>query len=177
MRPVATPDAVHTLQRTCEKDDMKINRYAITLVLSFCALPVFAETDWVHSPAPYAKQLADETVASHPSMLDAIFHVTPPGTDTNYAVAAHTAKEQGSKSGEDDMSVVTTGKPLVEVQKDGVRIGVILPLQDKSHQVIGALGLMYVYHKGENETAFLKRSEKIRDDLARKIVSGQALFQ
>ncbi len=155
------------------------------IVLKWCALlgtltlapRLYAATDWATHPAPFAKKLAEKIVKSQPDLLDAIFHVTPPHTGQNVAVAAHTAKEQGSPSGVDDLSVITTGKPLVEVQKDGVRIGVVLPLQDHHRQTIGALGLMYVFHHGDKEQEFLARSEKIRDNLAREISSQQALFQ
>ena len=133
--------------------------------------------DWVHHPAPLAKSLAESVVSSQTDVLDAIFHVTPPGTSQNYAVAAHTPSEQGSKSGEDDLSVIKTGNPLVEVQKDEKRIGVLVPLFDHHHQTIGAIGLMYVYPDGADKDVFLRRSEKIRDSLAQKIDSKEALFR
>ena len=133
--------------------------------------------DWVHHPTPFAKSLAQSVVSSQMDVLDAIFHVTPPGTSQNYAVAAHTPSEQGSKSGEDDLSVIKTGNPLVEVQKDGKRIGVLVPLFDRDHQTVGAIGLMYVYPAGADKNVFLRRSKKIRDSLALKISSKASLFK
>jgi hypothetical protein len=124
----------------------------------------------------YAQRLVTVVVNKHPDMLDLIFHVTPPNSSDNVAIAAYTAKERGAKSGEDDLGVISTGKPVVEVQKDGVRIGVLLPLKDGSAQTIGALGLMYDYHAGQDEQEFLRRSEKIRDELASRISSRAALF-
>ena len=152
-------------------------RHSLALILVLSTVSLHAATDWVTSPAPYAKALAEQTIDSQPDLLDAIFHVTPPGTNQNFAVAANTAKEQGSPSGADDLSVIASGKPLVEVQKDGVRMGVVLPLYDHGLNTIGALGLMYRYHPGDDQAGFLKRSQQIRDRLARDIPSREALFR
>jgi len=124
-----------------------------------------------------AQRLVSDLINTHPDMLDVIFHVTPANSSDNVAIAAYTAKERGEKSGDDDLAVMATGKPLVEVQKDGVRIGVLLPLKDRTGQTIGALGLMYAYHAGQDEKQFLQRSEMIRDQLAGRITSSTALFQ
>lgn len=136
-----------------------------------------AAATWVGAPAPYAKELANRVVKEHPDMLDVIFHMTPPDATENFAVAAYTAKEQGLKSGEDDISVMKTRKPTVEVQKDGVRIGVLVPLHDRSSKTIGTLGLMYPYKTGEDEKKFLQVSEQIRDGLAKQIPSRSSLFK
>jgi ABC-type sugar transport system substrate-binding protein len=125
----------------------------------------------------FAQRLVEKTIKAHRDMLDVIFHVTPPNSTDNMAIAAYTAKERGAKSGDDDLGVITTGKPVVEVQKDGVRIGVLLPLKDRSGSIIGALGLMYTYHAGQKEKDFLHRSEKIRNNLAKQIASREALFE
>jgi hypothetical protein len=125
----------------------------------------------------FAQRLVEKTIKAHRDMLDVIFHVTPPNSTDNIAIAAYTSKERGAKSGDDDLGVMKTGKPVVEVQKDGVRIGVLLPLKDRSGSTIGALGLMYTYHAGQKEKDFLQRSEKIRDGLAKQIASRDALFE
>ena len=162
-----------------EEEAPMIRRTIAMCVLAACiSRPVTAvAADWVRNPAPYAKALAENIVNSRSDILDVIFHVTPPGTTDNYAVAAHTTSEQGSKSGEDDLAVIQSGKPLVEVQKDGKRIGVLLPLFDRSRHTVGAIGLMYVYKSGEDQQIFLRRSEQTRDLLAWKIPSKEALFQ
>lgn len=72
--------------------------------------------------------------------------------------------------------MIATGKPLVEFQKDGARIGVVLPLHDKARHTIGALGLMYMYYAGEDQAAFLNRSQKIRDQVSKEIASKDVLF-
>jgi hypothetical protein len=156
--------------------------HKLRLVLAFMAVSlgvaaVHARQSEPQPPNPiYAQRLVTQVINTHPDMLDVIFHVTPPNSSDNVAIAAYTAKERGAKSGEDDLGVIATGKPLVEVQKDGVRIGVLLPLKDGAAHTIGALGLMYDYRAGQDEQEFLRRSEMLRDELAIRIPSRAALF-
>jgi hypothetical protein len=126
-------------------------------------------------PAP-AQALVDGVIARHPDMLDMLLHVTPPGGRQNLVIASHIPQNLGEISGEDDLGVAKTGKPIVEVQKDGVRIGVLLPLYDGSHRSIGAVGLMFPWHQGDSQASVLKRAVTIRDHLARKIPSRASLF-
>ena len=128
------------------------------------------------APPIFAQQLVDQTVEHQKGILDLIFHVTPPQEKQNYAIAAFTEKERGAKSGADDLDVATTGQPVVEVQKDGVRIGVLLPLKDRQGATIGTLGIVYTYKAGQAEQPFLRRSQSIRDTLARQIPAREALF-
>lgn len=153
-----------------------IGLLALFIILG-CAQLLAAKQEAQPSNPIFAQRLVEKTIKTHRDMLDVIFHVTPPNSTDNIAIAAYTAKERGAKSGDDDLGVMTTGKPVVEVQKDGVRIGVLLPLKDRSGSTIGALGLMYTYHAGQKENDFLHRSEEIRDRLAKQIASREALFE
>lgn len=148
----------------------------LALTLS-CAAPMLASQEQSPKEILYAKQLVLETVKANPGMLDMILHVTAPGQTDNYAIAAYTKKEEGGKSGDDDLGVIKTGKPLVEVQKDGVRIGVLVPLKDAQDTVIGALGLMFTYQKGEDTQPYLARAKQIRDEVSHRIASREALFE
>ncbi|MGF6574663.1 hypothetical protein ABH945_006791 [Paraburkholderia sp. GAS333] len=124
----------------------------------------------------YAQRVVDQIVASHPGITDVILHVTPPGQTENLAIASYSASERGKASGDDDLGVIRTGKSLVEVQKDGVRIGVLVPLMDNQKNTIGALGIVYAYHRGESEQTFVLQSMGIRNAIARHIKSRDALF-
>jgi hypothetical protein len=156
------------------------HKLRLVLVLMAGSLGIAAVHARHSEPQPpnpiYAQRLVADVINTHPDMLDVIFHVTPPNSSDNVAIAAYTAKERGAKSGDDDLGVIATGKPLCEVQKDGVRIGVLLPLIDGAGQTIGALGLMYDYHAGQDEQHFLRRSEMIRDQLGSRIPSRAVLF-
>jgi hypothetical protein len=124
---------------------------------------------------PRAQALADDVVRRNPDMLDVILHVSPTPDARNIVIAAHLTKANGEASGDDDLGVAKTGAPLVEVQKDGVRLGILLQLRDAHHQPIGAIGLMYPYKPGEDVEAVVRRSFAIRDSLALRIPSRAAL--
>jgi hypothetical protein len=124
---------------------------------------------------PHAQALADGIVAKNPGMLDVIMHVSPTTGAQNIVIAAHLTKANGEASGDDDLGVMNTGAPLVEVQKDGVRLGILVQMRDAKHHVIGALGLMYPYKPGDDVEAAVRRSFAIRDQLAARIASREML--
>jgi hypothetical protein len=124
---------------------------------------------------PRAQVLADQVIARNPDMLDVIMHVSPKPDAPNIVIAAHLTKANGEASGQDDLGVARTGAPLVEVQKDGVRLGVLVQMRDANHHPIGALGLMYPYKTGDDVEAAVRRSFAIRDGLAAKIASRGTL--
>ena len=126
---------------------------------------------------PHAQTLADGIVARNPDMLDVIMHVSPTPDAQNIVIAAHLRHANGEASGDDDLGVMKTGAPLVEVQKDGVRIGVLVQMLDAHRHPIGALGLMYPYKPGDDAEAVLRRSFAIRDALARQLPSRESLVR
>jgi hypothetical protein len=141
-------------------------------VAGLTAIPAAAATIL----SPRAQRLVEQTITANPDMLDIIIHITPPHATQNIVVAAHLQHALGEASGDDDIGVMRTGKPLVEVQKDGVRIGVLVQLRDATGHAIGAVGLMYPYRAGADQAAFLKRSQALRDRMAHAIPSRGALF-
>lgn len=156
-----------------------MNRKLFTtcLTASFCGLiaSTSGHTEPVRSAAP-AQRLVDDIIGRHPELLDVLLHVTPPDRLKNTVIAAHLPQDVGEVSGDDDLGVASTGKPLVEVQKDGIRIGVLLQLRDARHHAIGAIGLMFPWHAGDRQAVFLARAKRIRDEIAARIVSRQSLF-
>jgi hypothetical protein len=71
--------------------------------------------------------------------------------------------------------VAATGAPLVEVQKDGVRLGILVQMRDAHGRAIGAIGLMWPYRPGDDVEGRVRRSFAIRDELAARIPSLAAL--
>ena len=138
------------------------------------ALPVNAATAEVSYPL--AQVLADRTVTRNPGMIDTIMHVSPTDGSKNIVIAAHLRKANGEASGADDLGVAATGAPLIEIQKDGVRLGILVQMRDAGHHPIGALGLMYAYQPGDDIEARIKQSFAVRDSLAQKIASKTALI-
>ncbi len=66
----------------------------------------------------YAQKLLDETLAKHKEVVIMAMHVTPPGKNENVIIASNIGRI-GKKADEDDLRVIETGKPNLEVNKKG----------------------------------------------------------
>ncbi|HZZ92185.1 MAG TPA: hypothetical protein VFE23_06455 [Usitatibacter sp.] len=122
----------------------------------------------------YAQELVDTIVASDRDLLVAAMHVTPPGSDQNVIIASNIGRI-GKPGDEDDLGVIQSGKARVELSHDGQRLEVELPIYDSAHTTVGALGLVWKHRAGEDDSAFERRAGKIRDALARRILSASNL--
>ena len=143
---------------------------SILLALAFCAP--------LHAQIPvkiYAQELVDRTVAQNPDLLVVAMHVTPPKSTDNVIIASNIGRI-GKPGDEDDMRVIDTGKPNLEVSHGGHRYEVELVLRDVAGETLGALGLVWPYKAGQDKAAFEKKAEKIRDALARRILTAANLM-
>jgi hypothetical protein len=141
-----------------------MKRIAFLILLASVALPLSAQT----STKTYAQQLVDQTIAKHREILVLAMHVTPPNSTDNVIIASNIGRI-GKKADEDDLNVISTGKPKLEVNKTGDRFEVELPLQDASSRIIGALGVVFAYRAGDNPATFQRKAEQVRDELKRRI--------
>jgi hypothetical protein len=123
----------------------------------------------------YAQALVDETLAKHKEVVIMAMHVTPPGKTENVIIASNIGRI-GKKADEDDMRVIDTGKPNLEVNKKGDHFEVELVLQDQSGKTIGAVGIVFMYEKGK-EAEFQKKAEQIRDEMKQKTPTIAKLFE
>ncbi len=123
----------------------------------------------------YAQKLLDETLAKHKEVVIMAMHVTPPGKTDNVIIASNIGRI-GKKADEDDLRVITTGKPNLEVNKKGDHFEVELVLQDQSGKTIGAVGIVFNYVKGK-EAEFQKNAEQIRDEMKQKTPTLAKLFE
>jgi iron complex outermembrane receptor protein len=123
----------------------------------------------------YAQKLLDETLAKHKNVVIMAFHVTPPGKTDNVIIASNIGRI-GKKADEDDMRVIETGKPNLEINKKGNHYEVELVLQDQSGKTIGAVGIVFNYEKGK-EDEFQKTAELIRDEMKQQTPSLAKLFE
>src|SRR5580700_3138030 len=147
-----------------------------------CLLALLGVLGWVQSaPAQtqpgkkiYAQKLVDETLAKHPEVVILAFHVTPPKSQENVIIASNIGRI-GKKADEDDLRVIRTGKPNLEVNKKGDHFEVELVLQDQSGKTIGAAGIVFMYEKGK-EAEFQKTAEQIRDEMKQKTPTLAKLF-
>ena len=123
----------------------------------------------------YAQKLLDATLAKHKDVLVMAMHVTPPGKTENVIIASNIGRI-GKKADEDDLRVIETGKPNLEVNKKGDRFEVELVMQDQSGKTIGAVGIVFPYEKG-NEAEFQKNAEQIRDEMKQQTPTLAKLFE
>ena len=123
----------------------------------------------------YAQKLLDETLAKHKNVVIMAFHVTPPGKTDNVIIASNIGRI-GKKADEDDLRVIETGKPNLEVNKKGDHYEVELVLQDQSGKTIGAAGIVFNYVKGK-EAEYQKNAELIRDEMKQQTPSLAKLFE
>ena len=123
----------------------------------------------------YAQQLVDEALAKHRQVIILAMHVTPPNKSENEIIASNIGRI-GKKADEDDLRVIRTGKPNLEINKKGDHYEVELTLQDKSGKTIGALGVVFNYQKG-SEARYLKDARTVRDELREKISNLEKLFE
>jgi hypothetical protein len=123
----------------------------------------------------YAQTLLDETLAKHKEVVIMAMHVTPPGKAENVIIASNIGRI-GKKADEDDMRVIETGKPNLEVNKKGDHFEVELVMQDQSGKTIGAVGIVFMNEKGK-EAEFQKKAEQIRDEMKQKTPTIAKLFE
>jgi hypothetical protein len=144
---------------------------AIMAVLSCAALPLSQAQD---NKKIYAQELLNETLARHKDVVIMAMHVTPPGKSENVIIASNIGR-LGKKADEDDLRVIETGKPNLEINKKGDHYEVELAMQDQSGKTIGAIGIVFNHVKGK-EADFQKKAEEIRDEIKQHTPTLAKLF-
>jgi hypothetical protein len=155
-----------------EMPRMKNVPYLLTLMLLFGAVFCASAPE---GKKIYAQKLLDETLAKHKDVVIMAMHVTPPGKTDNVIIASNIGRI-GKKADEDDMRVIETGKPNLEVNKKGDHFEVELVMQDQSGKTIGAVGIVFMNEKGK-EAEFQKNAEQIRDEMKQKTPTLAKLFE
>jgi hypothetical protein len=135
-------------------------------------------------PVPYAvnpphaglaQRLVDAALDQHPNLLILAVHAKPPGA-SDVVIIASSIGRIGKKADDDDMGVINTGKPVLEVNEAGNRFEVELVLLDAAGTNIGAISTVFAYKPGTDREALRRQGEQIRDELRRQIPSLGALF-
>lgn len=150
---------------------LKKLKWALTLLLVFGSVLMVSAQE---GKKIYAQKLLDETLAKHKEVVIMAMHVTPPGKTENVIIASNIGRI-GKKADEDDMRVIETGKPNLEVNKKGDHFEVELVMQDQTGKTIGAVGIVFMYEKGK-EAEFQKKAEQIRDEMKQKTPAIAKLF-
>ena len=135
----------------------------------------------------YGQKLSDETMAAHPELLSVTLHGLVPGSTDKYTMFAGSFPERiGNPDDPDDIDVSKKGITIVDPRwnrtKDNPKKFVILmPMRDAKGENIGLV--VYAWknppanpHNSADEESYLKKANVLRDELAKKIPSYDALY-
>lgn len=123
----------------------------------------------------YAQTLVDSMLASHPELTILALHVTPPTSADNIIIASNIGRI-GKKADADDLSVLESGKPRVEVTKTG-DLSVELLMRDANGTPVGVIGSTFRFRGGGDRSTILREAERVRDELGSQTPSLAALFE
>lgn len=125
----------------------------------------------------YAQQLVNQLMAGHPELLVVGIHVVAPGADDETMIATNLDRI-GKKDDDDDKAVATDHKIILAPNMtDPHKFEVQVPLLDAAGAYIGATGLVFKYHAGDDVVQLLVKALAIRDGLAKQIPSLAALVE
>jgi len=122
--------------------------------------------------APFAQKLVNEALAKHPEVLLLAIHAGAP----KYDIIASNFGRIGKLGDEDDLRCIHTGKDNLEVNKEGVHYEDQIPLRDQSGKIIGAIGVVFRYKKGDDQLALQKVAQQIRDEMKAQLPNSKRLF-
>ena len=132
----------------------------------------------------YAQQLADATMKAHPELLSVTLHGVPPGMHDAYTMFAGSYPDRiGNPDDPDDIDVSKKGITIVDPRwnrtKDPApKFVVLMPLRDSAGANVGLVVYAFKVATESNagEREFYLKALALRDALARKIPSYDALF-
>ncbi len=124
----------------------------------------------------FAQKMVDEVLKKHPDVIILALHVTPPNYSDNVIIASNIGRI-GKKADEDDMRVIETGKPNLEVNKAGNHFEVELPLQDQAGKTIGAAGIVFNYKAGDDQKQLQKKAEAVQAEMRKQTPTVGKLFE
>jgi hypothetical protein len=124
----------------------------------------------------FAQKMVDEVLKKHPDVIILALHVTPPNYSDNVIIASNIGRI-GKKADEDDMRVIETGKPNLEVNKAGNHFEVELPLQDQAGKTIGAAGIVFNYNAGDDQKKLQKKAEAVQAEMRKQTPTAEKLFE
>lgn len=127
------------------------------------------------APKTYAQHLVDVALAAHPEVVVLAIHATPPHGTANVIVASNIGRI-GKRADEDDLHVIATGRPKLEVNKAGDRFEVEEPLKDVSGETAGAIGVVFRYAKGEDTQRDQRIAASIQSFFQRHVLSDANLM-
>ncbi len=119
-----------------------------------------------------AQHLVNEIMSAHPDLVTAGMHCVPPD-GTAQTIIASTLNVIGKHSDPED---ILRGSTVIAPSAKAPKLGIMLPLRDRTGKDIGSLALAFKYHAGEDQVKYLAEATAIRDQVAQLIPSLSALF-
>jgi DNA-binding beta-propeller fold protein YncE len=126
--------------------------------------------------APAAENLVLEELSLHPLLRRMGLHVIPPGRETMVLIANGNATRIGIHTSEGDFSAVKEGKIYGPRIADGNFYNMKMPMFDAQRRPIGILVMEIACSDAVSEEDAARKADGIREELARKIPSLNALF-
>jgi hypothetical protein len=126
----------------------------------------------------YAQKLVNELMAAHSELLVVGLHATKPGSKEQRMIATNLDRI-GKADDDDDKAVSVEHKIILAPNpKEANKFEVQVWLKDASgKQLIAAAGLVFKYKAGDSEIKILTKALAMRDELAAKTPSFEALFE
>jgi hypothetical protein len=122
-----------------------------------------------------AQALVVKLMADNPELFTAGMHAVAPSSHVQTIIAS-TLNVIGKPSDPPELGVVADGETILSPNLKVPKLGVMMPLHDRSGKRIGALALAFRFPAGKDEVACLAKSIAIRDRLAQEIPSLDTLF-
>ena len=123
-----------------------------------------------------AQKLVDDALDANKDIVIIAIHAAAP-SNPEYPIVASNIGRIGKHADEDDLGVIKTGTPRLEVNESGDRFESEGVLHDAGGKVIGAVGIVFPYKKGDDQQALHKRAESLRGAMAAQIASTDKLLQ
>lgn len=149
-----------------------------SILFSFFAasLVLFGAEEYGKRGTTWAQKLVDQTLAKHKDVIIMAMHVAK-AEGEDHKIIADNLGRIGKAADEDDIRVVRTGKPNLEVNTAGDRFEVELPVRDVKGNILGACGIVFNYKKGDDKQALRKKAEAIGKEMQKQIASRAKLFE
>jgi len=119
-----------------------------------------------------AQQIVNALMAGNPHLVAAGLHCVPPGGDRQVIVASSLNVIGKLSDPEDVLHGATTIAPSAKAPK----LGIMLPLHDKTSKEIGSLALQFKYQAGEDQVKYFAEATAIRERVAQDIPALADLF-
>ncbi len=161
-------------------------RAAVLLLFSLAAGPAAwggqapqapASPRYIKVDAPFAQKLLLDAKAAHPELKKIGLHAVPPGGTESAIIANPIVSKIGKVSSANDLTVVTSGQPKVYPhEEEGGFFDLGLPMTDSQKRPVGMMVMEIPYKAAATKEEALRMGLAIRDEIAGKISSKEALF-